>query len=82
MEISQLPRIVLERAAQLRDVLRKPYLALALRCKPSTAEEISKDVKISRPQISARLNQLVDMKWVSRTKCGRTVLFKVEFEEA
>jgi len=64
----QLPREILEQAVKLRNCNKTIYLALYSIGKPSRASVISELVDIARPIVNVRLNTLVDMGLVRKTK--------------
>jgi len=78
MTMEKVPRKILETAVNLRDSLRNVYLALYEMGKPSTASEVAEKVGAARAYINMRLNQLVDMGLVKRTKQGRKIYFEVK----
>jgi len=74
---TRIPRHILEKAVKLKDPLRQIFMALYTAGKPSTASEIAELTDLSRAYASARLNQLVAMGLVKRSRKGKTVMFEV-----
>ena len=77
---TKLPREILEKAVNLRNSVRKIYVALYSNKKPSTSQEIALLVGQARAHVNMRLQQLVDMNLVTVERKGRTKYFEVKEE--
>jgi len=75
---TKLPREILEKAVNLRNSVRKIYIALYINNKPSTSQEIAQLVGQARAHVNMRLQQLVDMNLVTVERKGRTKYFEVK----
>jgi len=75
---SQLPREILEKAVNLRNSVRRIYIALYSNGKPSTSTEIAQLVGQARAHVNMRLQQLVDMGLASVELRGRTKYFEAK----
>lgn len=76
--MTALPREVLERAVNLRNSVRKIYLALYSSGRPSTSSEIAILVHQARAHVNMRLQQLVDMGLASVELKGRKKYFEAK----
>ena len=75
---TKLPREILETAVNLRNSVRKIYVALYANGKPSTSQEIAQLVGQARAHVNMRLQQLVDMNLVTVERKGRPKYFEVK----
>ena len=75
---TKLPREILEKAVNLRNSVRKIYIALYANSKPSTSQEIALLVGQARAHVNMRLQQLVDMNLVTVERKGKTKYFEVK----
>ena len=75
---NKLPREILEKAVELRNSVRKIYIALYTNRKPSTSTEVAQLVGQARAHVNMRLQQLVDMGLVIVTPKGKSKYFEVK----
>lgn len=75
---TKLPREILEKAVNLRNSVRKIYIALYTNKKPSTSQEIAQLVGQARAHVNMRLQQLVDMNLVTVERKGKIKYFEVK----
>ncbi len=75
---NRLPREILEKAVDLRNSVRRIYIALYNNGKPSTSTEIAQLVGQARAHVNMRLQQLVDMRLVSVERKGRKKYFEAK----
>lgn len=74
----KLPREILEKAVDLRNSVRRIYIALCTNGKPSTSTEIAELVGQARAHVNMRLQQLVDMGLATVERKERTKYFEVK----
>jgi len=74
--VEKMPLEILKKAVKLRDPLKEMYIALYSYGSASSSE-IAKLTGHTRPYVSLRLNQLVDMGLVKRRQEGRKVKYEV-----
>ena len=75
---TKLPREILEKAIDLRNSIRRIYIALYTKGEPSTSTEIAHLVSQARAHVNMRLQQLVDMGLVSVERKGRKKYFEAK----
>jgi DNA-binding MarR family transcriptional regulator len=77
IDITQIPRAILEKAIQLDNSLKRIFLCLYCCTKPVMAIEVAQKVGLARAYVHMRLIQLERMGYVKRSREGRKVKFKV-----
>jgi DNA-binding transcriptional regulator GbsR (MarR family) len=75
---NKLPREILEKAVNLRNSVRKIYIALYAEGEPSTSTEIAEIVGQARSHVNMRLQQLVDMGLAKVELKGRKKYFEAK----
>jgi DNA-binding transcriptional regulator GbsR (MarR family) len=75
---NKLPREILEKAIDLRNSIRRIYIALYAKGEPSTSTEIAQLVGQARSHVNMRLQQLVDMGLVSVERKERKKYFEAK----
>ena len=76
VDVTKLPRKVLENAVELNDILRKIYITIYCCGEPKTPEDIAKKLGYPRAYVHMRLCQLEYMDLAKRVDDQRKVRFQ------